>query len=244
MPGLVTLANLRSRVRQAADMENTNFVSDTEVNQYIQDSAGALIDMVLENADVEWFIRSVSTSTTPGTSIYKIGGSLIDGTNPDAAMPSVYRILGVDLFWDGKLQPIRRYAFRNRNQYIQITGWLRPQTVAYNLAGRDHNGDLQIQFIPTPQGIHQFTVYYIPIPYAISDTDPVLFQGLTGWDEWIVVDAAMKCLEKEESDVSALAARKGELRDRIRSAARAIDSAEPAVANDVYKDPVTFLPWP
>ncbi len=56
--------------------------------------------------------------------------------------------------------------------------------------------------------------------------------GVQGWEEYVVVDAAIKCKEKEESDASVLAAQKAELRARIVAASKNRDASEPAKVVD------------
>jgi hypothetical protein len=57
-------------------------------------------------------------------------------------------------------------------------------------------------------------------------------EGINGWDEYVIVDAAIKCLIKEESDPSALMATKQNLLARVESAAANRDSAIPERISD------------
>lgn len=52
------------------------------------------------------------------------------------------------------------------------------------------------------------------------------FDGINGWEEYVVVDAAIKCLIKEESDISALMAQKMALKTRIEQMADDRDVGE------------------
>jgi hypothetical protein len=61
-----------------------------------------------------------------------------------------------------------------------------------------------------------------------------VLDGISGWTEYVIVDAAIKCLVKEETDPSALMATKAGLIKRIEEAAGNRDvGAAPTVA-DVY----------
>lgn len=57
--------------------------------------------------------------------------------------------------------------------------------------------------------------------------------GVSGWEEYIIVDAAIKCKDKEESDVTVLAARKGGLKQRIEGVAANRDPGTAARTADV-----------
>jgi len=59
------------------------------------------------------------------------------------------------------------------------------------------------------------------------------FDGINGWENYIVVDAAISMLDKEESDVSSLARKKAGLKQRLEDMAENRDSGEPDVVQDV-----------
>lgn len=69
---------------------------------------------------------------------------------------------------------------------------------------------------------------------TISD-DGSLYNGQNGWEEYVIVDAAMKCLEKEESDISALLARKQQLIGRINTVATSRDAGGYKKINDISR---------
>lgn len=60
-----------------------------------------------------------------------------------------------------------------------------------------------------------------------------LIDGVNGWEEYIIVDAALKAIEKEESDPSALMSDKGSLIQRIEAAAENRDAGMSATVSDV-----------
>lgn len=64
---------------------------------------------------------------------------------------------------------------------------------------------------------------------AGSDT----FDGVNGWEEWVVLDAAIKALNKEESDVSVLMAQRADLEAEITTLAGERDVSWPKRIVDV-----------
>jgi hypothetical protein len=68
-------------------------------------------------------------------------------------------------------------------------------------------------------------------------TDASVCDGISGWTEYIIVDAAIKAMQKEESDVSALMAQKQMLTQRINAMAESRDAGSPAkVSDNLYAD--------
>lgn len=60
-----------------------------------------------------------------------------------------------------------------------------------------------------------------------------VIDGLSGWDEYVVIDAAIKARVKEESDPSVLLQQKGAFIDRIEAAAENRDAGQPQQVTDV-----------
>lgn len=106
--------------------------------------------------------------------------------------------------------------------------------VVGNQLSQEATGDYlpQIRFTPTPTGATSITIWYIPhAPVLVSSTD--VWNGFNGWEEYAIVDAAIKCLEKEESDTGSLEMRKQRLIMRIQSLAGARDQGFPEQVTDV-----------
>lgn len=60
-----------------------------------------------------------------------------------------------------------------------------------------------------------------------------IIDGVSGWEEYVAVDGAIKALQKEESDVSVVAAQKMSLMRRIEAAAENRDSGMPATVTNI-----------
>jgi hypothetical protein len=79
---------------------------------------------------------------------------------------------------------------------------------------------------PLPQANQTIRVWYVPEMTTLAvDADEV--KGVSGWTEYIIIDAAIKCMQKEESDVSVLMAQKAAMLKRIDGAAANRDAGEP-----------------
>lgn len=77
------------------------------------------------------------------------------------------------------------------------------------------------------------TLHYIPVmPKLERNTD--VFDGVNGWEEYIIVDAAIKAMSKEESDVSELLLAKKDLKERLQAMVPSRDSNRPERVTDVH----------
>lgn len=87
--------------------------------------------------------------------------------------------------------------------------------------------------IQTPMGGQTLRVLYVPLP-TLPTLDASTIDGVNGWEEYIVIDAAMKAMAKEESDVSVLALRKQAILTRLESEIENRDAGSPTVIADVW----------
>lgn len=229
---IMTLAELMTAVRSRADMlpagytptltGNTGlFVNDAELITYIGLSAYELYDLMISAYGEDYFI-----ALPPPT-------FLTDGSTQTYPLPvDFYKLKGVDL----NLSPndpssfvtIRPFNFSERNRYSvpNFQSFYGVTNLRYRLTAG------YINMIPIPSGGQTIKLWYIPrlAPLALlTDT----FDGISGWTEYVVVDAAIKCLVKEESDTAALERAKAALVQRIRSMATDRDAGSPATVSDV-----------
>lgn len=76
------------------------------------------------------------------------------------------------------------------------------------------------------QGGQVVKLYYVPAcPRLVSGSDT--FDGINGWEEYVVVDVAAKMLEKSDEDAGPLYKRKAELARRIELLAPDRDNSAP-----------------
>jgi hypothetical protein len=165
-----------------------------------------------------------------------------DGRSPGLypLPPDFYKLMGIDLGL-GTQTPsqsgpngwltLKKFAFASRNRHIfgnvpvSFVGLL---SLRYRLEGS------YVEFIPQPASNQTIRLRYIPRPVTLlADSD--ILDGVSGWDEYVIVDAAIKAMQKEESDVTILMARKEALLRRIEAAASNRDAGEPEVVSDVRR---------
>lgn len=233
MPGPVSLTTLTTRVRRASDTENSQFVTDAEIQEYLSEAVGRLLDIVLESTPAENFATDTAdgaNATVSGTASYAIKQT----ASPTYARP--YKILAVRVdVGGGRYVPIQPLRAREMGAAAFAT-WS-PQTAryAFNFSPSGTNGyfganntagalEAGLTFYPTPNAATPFRVLYVPYPSLWStEGASTLFNGLSGWEQWCVMEAACRCMEKAESDSTRLEMRKAKLEEQIRHHAQTRD---------------------
>lgn len=227
MARTVRLDALRDRVRQRADVETALHVTDAEVTSYINESIAALHSMIVEAGEDD-FLTSADISTVAGTETYSL-------TTPAATF---YKVEHVEVQIDGIWTPLERWQFSERHLYENSSnggwGW-QAGKIAYRIVGRDN-----LRILPAPDGVYTVRLWYHAASVLLS-ADSDTYDGRDGWEEWVVLDAAIKIGVKEESDVGALVGEREKVELRIKPQARTKDRARPARVGDVGR--VARDPW-
>jgi len=172
MARTVTLAELRTRVRQRADAENDPHVTDTEINDLINNAYTSMYDRMIDSCPPDYFRTSYTFSTASGTVAYNLPSDfykLRQLYSTDST--GIYRPID-------QVDEVARYAFR------------------------------------APDAVCSMRLDYIPVATEMDD-DADTIDGVNGWDEVVVLTAAIDIKNKKEDDPSALLRKKAELEQRI-----------------------------
>lgn len=212
----VTLSTLRTRARARCDQVNSQFVADSELNAFLNASADELYDILVQKFGDDYYAKSSSFTTAANTPTYDLPADF-------------YKLLGIDLKVAGETLTLERYAFRDRNLYSNSPTLPLGKQYRYRLEGS------KIRLTPTPDAGEAGTIWYVPLRTQMS-ADGDTLDGVSGWEEYVVVDAAIKCVAKEEGDPSVLMAEKAALLRRIESASAHRDAGAPPSVADVWSD--------
>ena len=206
-----TLTEFIERARQAADMDGSQFVSDSELKVYINASAQELYDLLVASYTDLYTVESASQTPTTEASL----------TLPN----DFYKLRGVDfLISTNTWVDVQNFSFNERNNNnLSIGSFNRLTDVRYRLTGS------KILLTPPERALNNtFKLWYIPkMVELVADSDT--FDGINGFEQYIVIDAAIKMLTKEESDTSGLILQKRQLKERIETMAQNRDAANPEV---------------
>lgn len=223
----ITLAQLRTRARERADMEESTFVTDSELNSYINNSIAELHDLLIAAYNEEYYMDSIEFTTTTGQLDY----DLPNGTNYSAAN-KFYKLRGVDSrINNNDWETVKRFNFNRRNEDVNapVARLAGLPYLEYRLVGS------KIRFNRTPDNGTQIRLWYHPVAQQLT-ADSDTYDDINGFQEYVIVDAAIKMLNKEESDVTVLMTQKMELAKRIREMAQNRDANEPESVSDIYSE--------
>lgn len=218
MPNFATLAQLRTRVLQAADAttgQASTFLSATEVNGYINDSYSELHDILIMR--FKNYARTVVTfPLVANQELY---------TLPDDyyKTSSIWWMVGTERIL------LREFPEREIEQYQ------RAPTITYRgIIPHYRIDDNSLFFVPLPSGTGTIEHRYIPqYKKLYNDSDTLAIYVVNGWEEYIVVDAAIKCKDRMGLDCARLDIRKAGLSKRIEDAASDRDAGSPQRVTDV-----------
>lgn len=204
----VTLATLSERVLQSVNMADAvNFIKPSELADIINGSVAEWVDEVRGTTWNGTYSRSLHSITTAnGVQLYGLPSDFLSLISVD-----VFVAAGAPVISARAYQEEQRNAFRNSPV---AAGWGSSQQVYYQVQGTN------ISFIPIPQGAYAVTVNYVPTAPVLADPDDFI-DSINGWEEFIILDAGIKCLTKSGSmdTIPVLAQRLEAQRARIRAMA-------------------------
>ena len=233
----MSLQQLGITCRQRADRLNSNFVTLPELNSYINQSMTELYDLLITIYE-DYFKAPNAVFFSQGgnkqqydlpdgiTQFYENDGSTLFTPKP------IYKLLGLDMglnISNNGWVTVDKFNFMSRNRYFYPNS---SSTIygVFNCQYRWMGNKLEL--IPVPSANQPFRIQYIPkLPVLLQPTD-LTDVSISGWLEYVITDVAMKILQKEESDVTVLAAQKVFLKQRIEESAPNKDAGRPDTISD------------
>ena len=230
-PGVTTLQVIREKVLQRIDRVGDDFFPADELNGWISDSYKELYDILLQKFGNDYYaVLPFYTFTTNGTSDqYPLPADFYKGFGVDLSLtggnPSGWVTLKQFMMAERN-----RYAVPNFQSFYGITN------MRYRFLANT------IWFTPIPQGGQQIRLIYSPRPNDLTADDDTV-DGVSGWEEYIICDVAMKCLGKEESDPSLFIKQKADMLMRIEAAAENRNQGLPQTVSDNQNNWGPFGGW-
>ena len=217
----VTYSELIARSRRRADQENSAFCTDAEVLDYVNEAIAELHEMMVNEYEL-YYVNDFSIT--------------LPAENPRELPSSFWKALGCDFACGGIKRRIRRYMFQERNAYqspMLKQGYM--ADVFFIIEGNS------IRFIPESPPGGTVTLWYVPEPQKFAgdeeDDAAKLFSVdkalANGFERFIILDAAIKMLQKEESDTKVLMAEREGVRHRLMLAAKDRTPGESRAIADV-----------
>jgi hypothetical protein len=149
--------------------------------------------------------------------------TIVSGTAGYALAADCYKVTGVDVQDGSNWYPLGKYNFSERNMH-QGSGskqWARWRAMGTS-----------IYIAPTPTWGGSVRVYYMPVPTALSAVGDT-FDGIAGYEEYVILDVVLKHKARDEDDYALVAAQLEKLEKEILDTGSALDDAEPDRVRDV-----------
>lgn len=187
-----TLAQLRDRVRELIDAEQMRAVSDLELNKRLS-NAYAKYYARLAQSGLGYPPETTATLVSTGTDTYPLPADHFATLRIDYQLSPQW--------WD----PLDLIDIRDIHR-VQWQG--SSQAFWYRLSGQN------LQFLPTPAAGGTYRHIYAPAPADLT-SDAQTVDGVTGWEDAVVLDAAIRCAMKWEGDVAGLVKERDDIDTQI-----------------------------
>lgn len=235
----IKLSDLITEVRRRADVESVlDRFPDSEVTSYINASIARLYAL-MDRLDVSYYTTTAPTiTTTAGTSLY--------------ALPVDFWILkAVTVRLSSSVNLRARKYSPEQGPWLKSTGnWVYGLPIYYRLKGKDPfsgsnkddpNVKEYIDFAPIPGSAYGIDIEYTKAPQKLYSGDDA-FDGQAGFEEWVILDAAIKIKRKQRLDCGDLMSDKAEMEAHVVSLGSNKDAANPECLVDLQSD--VFYTWP
>jgi hypothetical protein len=218
----MTLAELITAARQRADMVNSTFIQDAEWTSYINSSYAELYDILVSR--FEDYFTAIQNFTISTGNTYTLPAAL-------------YKIRGIDFsLTSDSWATLRKYNFDERNRVDNSQA----RTLRGNFDRQYRVMGSKLYILPEGSATGSYRLWYIPrFTPLVSSTDEA--SNVLDFEEYIVVDAAIKALIKEESDTQVLMVIKQQLKDRIEAMAANRDTQPERIADVTSSEAGLFL---
>jgi hypothetical protein len=220
-----TAQQLVADVRNRADHLVGTFRTDAQLMHYISESCRSLVSWLVDDYEsMYWATRDTIFTTTNQLA--------------DDLPPYMWKLITMRCNLNGERIRIEQADLDELDaEYQDTRGWTTGFLPRYVLMGK------KLYWTPIPQAAHSINIYYVSINLfesSIHDAKPELdtgtdtFDGIFGWDSWVVLDAAIKLLSDEKKDTTVLAAERELRKQEIAAAARSQQSDEAPKVRDRY----------
>lgn len=226
-PGQTTLGNIRLEAQQRSDLVSNSNLTIQEWNSMISQSYKELYDIIIQKFGDDYYIQVPYSYLTSGQ---------IDPQTQAQTFPlpnDFYKLMRVEVALNP--QDPNSWITLRKFEAIQANLWNYPNVYTFygitNLRYRLWGTNLQI--VPLSAAGQTIRIWYSPRPnQLINDAD--IIDGISGYEEYVVADACIKALIKQESleQAQAFEIQKQMLLKRIEEAAENRDVGSPETVSD------------
>jgi hypothetical protein len=242
----ITLAALRDAVRDRSDTVGSARVTDPKLTRLVNSSIRRLYAKAVAMAEDDFTGRALIATDSTGSyaelptdfltlrAIGWVPGEVASGLLTEYSaliLTEDSAVLTTEV--DSAIAPgnvgqrqMRRFQLQERWKYDTSRGWNEHVDVAYRLIG-PQGTPKRAEFLPPGGSRGVVVLWYVPEPLTLS-ADADLYYGRSGFEEWVILDAAAAVLIAEESDASQVVAERERIwQEQIRPIYAATDQAQP-----------------
>lgn len=211
MSTAITLADMRTSVREILGWEGDSFVTDTELDTRLMRACRRLYGLLVAARGHEYYRELYEFNTIAGTWEYELptkfwqllgvlrnAGDVLPGNR--SVVPYSTAEEGwtrLDPFEVQEIEPLMNGS----------SEWSRHgPRIRYRLGGHqwveDDTGSTAtdvIELRPTPQSVFTVRVVYVPRYYSYESGEATIGNWINGWEDWALYKAAAELAKKEES---------------------------------------------
>ncbi len=207
MTRAISVADLKTRIRQQTEQTSSKFISDDELLNYIDLAATELYDLLVTQFQ-DYFLHFAKFDTIKDVNVYALPANF-------------YKMRDLDYTIGDKTDSMEKIPFSNRKLYMnQVFAGYRFERLKYCIAGNT------LIVLPTPQQAIPVTMWFVPtMPRITSDSQMVA--GFGGYEDLLIQDCCARIAIKAEEDPRPFERKKALLIERIEAAARQRDVGSP-----------------
>lgn len=214
----ITLLSLINSAKDRANMEKSTLITSDQWKEYVNKSKDALYDLLISAYSDEYYVKTELFNLSSGVPAYSLPLDFYKLIT--CSLKSGDQYLKLDKF---------SYQSRNRNDYFPYRTSMFNVRYSYRISGEE------IIIEPTPSSSDEIELVYIPVAVDLA-ADGDLLNGFNGFEEYIILDVAIKALRKEESDTAELERDLMRLIERLDRMADSRDIGSPAKITDLSKN--------
>lgn len=241
MPASVLRSQLAIDCRYKANMESSQFVTDAELNRYIDQACKELYDKLIDARGERYYVTTITTATTAGQSFVQLPADF-------------YQLINVRLNVNGSWVTLEHY------ENIDLDVMLNAVTSAptYPIRYRQSTslptvsvpgGLASITMLPTPQAVFSVQIDYVPTYTAVTVNGDVSLDGINGWEEFVTWKVAAIMIGKEEGSPAFALQMLAREEKRVEALRDRRDAGRGFKVTDVRRDflgqqnPMRRFPW-
>ncbi len=238
MARTVSLATLRARVREIADLgpdTTSGRYPNARINRELNQSWQRAREIAVTKGDGNLYLKQATGTMTAGA----LNSNTSFGTIPYPT--DCIEIHGIDVIYTATdIVPLLPMGFGDRNLFLRWQGQPTGRPLAFSVlnVGTESGSGITtgtIAVYPAPDSNYSYALWYVPSWTDITnDTD--VFNGIAGHDDWAVWDTVIKIAAGDadmETVVQLAETERGKAEELLSRRANAINRAGPVQRRDV-----------